>query len=97
MTRKVQNGPSETIAHHFSAFAAAKSSAPGEHDDEAAGRSAQRALDEHQQERAGIGDAHEPVDVAGGLDAAPRALAALVGRGAPGLDQHGAEHDDETG
>ena len=67
---------------------------PREHDGE--GRAgAQRAFDKHQQERTGVGDEHEPVNVPGRLNTTPGPLPALVRRGTPRLDQHGAKHDRE--
>ena len=77
MTRKVQKGPSERIAHHLSALAAANTTRAG---DQQRNRraAAPRAFGDHRQERRRIGDLHQPVDVAGRLHAAARPLRAFV-------------------
>src|SRR5262249_8191701 len=54
-----------------------------------------KTLREHRGEGERIRDPHQPVDVVGRLDAAPRALRPLVPRGAPGFNQHRGEDSNE--
>ena len=90
MTRNVQEGPSDRIAHHLSVLAAAKRTRPASEQRRSA---ADRALGDHRQKDRGIRDLHHPVHVAGRLDAAARALRPLVGRRASRLDQHRQKDD----
>ena len=80
MTRKVQKGPSERIAHHLSALAAAKTAAPATSERPAAAPPRHAPSASIARNAAGIDELHQRVDVVGRLDAAARALRALVAR-----------------
>ena len=95
MTRNVQNGPSERIAHHFRHLRG---------EEEQRLRRARRSEDGLARSAPSTNIARNAPGYAtrmsrytspAGSIAAAGALRALVGRGAPRLDQHGAEHDRE--
>ena len=94
MTRNVQSGPSAAIAHHLSSFAAGEyRQTHGEPSSEH--HTTHRAFGQHRHENSWIRDLHQLVHVIGRLDAAARALRALVGRGTSRLDEHeGCDHDE---
>ena len=76
MTRNVQNDPSVAIAHHFRSLAAANTDRARERTIAPPGVAlAQRAFSEHRDEHARIGDLHQLIHIAGGLDAAARIAA----------------------
>ena len=94
MTRKVQNGPEREDRPPLERLGGGEDDRAGDAE-RPRRRAPHRAFGEHRQERRrDTTTLHQRIDVAGRLDAAARALGALVARRAARLDEHRDEDDD---